>query len=59
MGPCPETSGRPKPHDAYQITALTTWRIWWHINNTYDNELTLEVGTTTTYQVHEIQVLTR
>ncbi len=49
---------RNQPNGSYQVTAITTWRVWWHINGQYDNELELQVGTTTDYEVHEIQVLT-
>lgn len=49
---------RHLPGGSYQITAVTTWRVWWHINGSYDNELELQVGSTTDYQVMEIQVLT-
>ena len=49
---------RNEPGGSYEVTAVTTWRVWWHINGEYDNELELQVGSTTDYQVLEIQVLT-
>jgi hypothetical protein len=49
---------RHQPGGQFEITAITTWRVWWEINGTFDGELELEVGSTASYQVNEIQVLT-
>src|SRR5690606_38997415 len=45
--------------DVFRILAMTTWRVWWEINGDYDNEMEIQVGTTATYPVNEVQVLTR
>lgn len=50
-------ASRDQPGGAYQITAITTWRVWWDINGVEDGELRLQVGSTSDYQVREIQVL--
>lgn len=47
-----------EPNGVFEILALTTWRVWWHINGQFDNEVEIQVGTTATYQVNEVQVLT-
>ena len=52
-------SSRHQPDGRYEITAITTWRVWWEINGAFDGELELEVGSTATYRVDEVQVLTR
>jgi hypothetical protein len=49
---------RHQPDGQFGITAITTWRVWWEINGTFDGEWELEVGSTASYQVNEIQVLT-
>lgn len=51
-------ASRHQPDGRYEIVAITTWQVWWEINGTFDGELELEVGSTTSYQVDEIQVLT-
>jgi hypothetical protein len=59
---CHHTYYRPsrdEPGGVFEIVAITTWRVWWHINGEFDDELEVQVGTTTTYQVNEIQVVTR
>lgn len=50
-------SSRHEPGGQYQITAITTWLVWWWINGEEDGELEIQVGSTTSYQVNEIQVL--
>jgi hypothetical protein len=60
-GPCHHVyrrASRHQPDGRYQITAITTWRVWWEINGAFDGELEIQVGSTTPYQVSEIQVLT-
>lgn len=52
-------ASRHQPDGRFEITAITTWRVWWEVNGAFDGELELEVGSTTSYQVDEIQVLTR
>lgn len=52
-------ASRHQPDGRYEITAITTWRVWWEINGGYDGELELEVGATSPYRVAEIQVLSR
>ncbi len=54
-----QRASRTQPDGAFHILAMTTWRVWWEINGEYDNELQIQVGTTATYQVNELQVLTR
>jgi hypothetical protein len=51
-------ASRHQPDGQYEITAVTTWRVWWDINGVFDGEVELPVGSTTTYQVDEVQVLT-
>lgn len=51
-------ASRHQPDGRFEITAITTWRVWWEINGGYDGELELEVGSTASYRVDEIQVLT-
>lgn len=51
-------ASRHRPGGRYEITAITTWRVWWEINGVPDGEQELAVGSTTSYQVDEIQVLT-
>lgn len=52
-------SSRTQPDGVFRILAMTTWRVWWEINGEYDNEMEIQVGTTATYRVNEVQVLTR
>ena len=54
-----QSASRTQPDGVFHILAMTTWRVWWEINGEYDNEMEIEVGTTATYQVNEVQVLTR
>jgi hypothetical protein len=51
-------ASRHQPDGQYEITAVTTWRVWWHINGEFDNDVLIEVGTTASYPVYEVQVLT-
>jgi hypothetical protein len=51
-------ASRQQPDGRYPIIAITTWRVWWEINGGFDGELELQVGSTTSYRVDEIQVLT-
>jgi hypothetical protein len=50
-------SSRQESGGTFVITAITTWRVWWFINGTEDGELEIQVGSTSPYQVDEIQVL--
>ncbi|QSB14286.1 hypothetical protein JQS43_22710 [Natronosporangium hydrolyticum] len=51
-------TSRDEPGGVYEIVAITTWRVWWDINGSFDSELEIQVGTTGELQVDEIQVLT-
>ncbi|MGH3681529.1 MAG: hypothetical protein ACRDT2_14960 [Natronosporangium sp.] len=51
-------ASRREPGGTFEITAVTTWRVWWEINGAFDGETALEVGSTSPYQVDEIQVVT-
>lgn len=53
-----QRSSRNEPDGVFEIVAIITYRVWWYINDVYDNELELRVGRTTTFQVNELQVLT-
>lgn len=60
-GECHHTyrrASRSQPGGVFEITAMTTWHLWWDINGDFDGELELQVGSTATLQVNEIQVLT-
>lgn len=59
---CRHTYLRPsstEPNGVFEVLAMTTWRVWWHVNGAFDNDVEIQVGTTATYQVNEVQVLTR
>lgn len=51
-------ASRHQPGGRYGITAITTWRVRWEVNGEPDGEQEVAVGSTTSYQVDEIQVLT-
>lgn len=60
-GECHHTyrqASRNQPGDVFEITAMTTWRLRWEINGDPDGEFELQVGSTATIRVNEIQVLT-
>lgn len=60
-GECHHTYRRAshsQPGGVFEITAMTTWHLWWEINGDFDGELELQAGSTATLQVNEIQVLT-
>jgi hypothetical protein len=52
-------TSRDLPGGVYEILALTTWHVWWHVNGEFDNETTFQVGNHVTFPVDEIQVLVR
>jgi hypothetical protein len=51
-------ASRDQPAGQFEITAVTSWRVWWEVNGGYDGELEVRVGSTASYRVDEIQVLT-
>lgn len=52
------SASRHQPDGRYEIVAITTWQVSWEINGAFDGGLEIGVGSTTSYQVNEIQVLT-
>lgn len=61
LGECTHVYLRPSRHEVdgvYRIVAITTWRVWWQVNDGQDHdELEIQVGSTADYRVNEIQVL--
>ncbi|QSB13038.1 hypothetical protein JQS43_15425 [Natronosporangium hydrolyticum] len=53
-----QRSSRQESGGAFRMVAMTTWRVWWHINGEFDNDVLIEVGNSGEYEVYEIQVLT-
>lgn len=59
-GECHHVYRRPsrtEPDGRFEVVAVTTWLVWWFINGEEDGQLELQVGSTTSYRVNEVQVL--